>query len=1418
MATNTPAPAAPEKPADFQKQVKDVEGWIRYWRRRFKPQDGSAAFSPAMMNQQKQLQKQNLDVLKQLLQNQTQKSQVVFVKNEYNHEKLDPTEIKKRMEFDRSVSTELNNLLDDIRGSLFDVNSEVEFDTRLNHIREEKLENLLELQRQLTEIKTEDELSGPYLKQIAGSIARINATLKETQDALIKKQNLGQANQPKINITLGNSEPFPTSPNAMAGYSMANASDDSLGLMGAAAMTFVFLRHFSEMAKGIGKKFSLSNKLAAFGSAKLFTNTGKMLDGMANIMKSIPAALGGFPTFKKWGAEIAKKISQSSVIKGIIARKAPILKVLGVAGAGAAGYGAYANITNFSEYLDETFDPEKSKSPLVKLLFLDQVKAVKLFGNDGEALNQMLKVFTLTKGLLFSEEIGKAIKKGYIDRRVAKKLFRDKAFIKGFSKPTLKKIWQTLRGTRDYAAEAFEASNIQNFKNKINDQIAELKRKRLRTVPFSRDRLNINKQIRLKENILNNLDKRLKTSKAFLKKFYDDNKLTVNKTTPPKGLLAKLGSCCKFIGKALKKIPWLNGGFLIYEYIRYVRQNPKNIIEGLETGKGGTEFYKRFPDLEGTGIKEKILRNMALVYEWWLTDLKVQLGILAVNLASTALGPVGFLTVGAVTTLADILFTKFRDWKLGFKMADCDFDNPLTFINPKEIIKYKGIAYAQKQNIKIDQDVLDEAYGDAGVIVIDAETKNIDFKSNKISLSSDDFSLSWWKLSYFAKTQAEKLANFSTYALVKYLTIDEEMGFLDYLDFKHRVISFERSIDLGEYSFTLPGLYEDFLYSETQFASADWKFFKISGQDFLKKLMSSFGALRFLIVLFEDGKYLNSLFSYPGLKLGFTRMAGLTSYSVEATSYDYLKIFNVTAQIPIPKKLKEWLPRAIFAFYCASVFAYGKTRVFTDKESEKDKIFADNEKLIYAVAKYFIKDYEKLIPLLKERAKTDFSKDSDGVVTLDFKNIKDTDIAKTGNISTVEKTATNVSAESLAIFEASKDFIEKVEKASPEEKRKLRRDNIAAHVAQKLHETYGGFSFGYLIPALTEHVIMKYNFNDLNTKKDIENAVNKAIEDLKKIFPDNKTFGEASKTFLSFDESKTFFNNNETFKISTENLKLLTSYYENISNYKNVIPKDSSAANISKPNTTPDSAPYQDPGPSSAPSVSPNETEMIGAAPEIKVPDNGIWIQGRYGQINVLKNKSSNGFCARGVKTILNKMFNVPYFNGHAWQVPNDPRFKENFTEIQKPSKFQNGDVYVIGTYENNPYGHIAVFLNGGWYSDFVQGPLINVYRHSKKRPLTDAKQESLTKYYRPKKYLNGAPTVKISGIPSSSYNTSVSKPESNASEYEGKLNGNENQKENKAETVVVKGQEKKDSQPVNTHGMAEELFLIKIDNLGFVC
>ena len=1396
MATNTPAPAAPEKPADFQKQVKDVESWIRYWRRRFKPQDGSAAFSPAMMNQQKQLQKQNLDVLKQLLQNQTQKSQVVFVKNEYNHEKLDPTEIKKRMEFDRSVSKELNNLLDDIRGSLFDVNSEVEFDTRLNHIREEKLENLLELQRQLTEVKTEDELSGPYLKQIAGSIARINATLKETQDALIKKQNLGQTNQPKINITLGNSEPFPTSPNAMAGYSMANASSDSLGLIGAAAMSFVFLRHFAEMAKGIGKKFSLSNKLAAFGSAKLFTNTGRWVGDLADFMTKKTSAFLRFPSIKKWSIELIKKIGKI-LPKNFARGRGPVLGILGTLGlAAGTAYGT----NKVLDYFGDVFNPEKSNSMLAQLFFLDKVRAVKLGGNDGEALKQMLQVFSLTKGLLFGEEIGKAIKKGYIDRRVFEALMKNPKYatIFKFDRFTVKGIWDFLRGKTD----RFGYLTYQNNKlsEKIIKNLQDLQ-KEINRIPISKNGEIIKEMAqaryaseKMKLKMLNNIQKRIdagrKKAEERLKNLYKTHNL-VDKTPPPKGLIAKIAKGCKFIGKALKKIPWFNGGFLIYDYIRYVRQRPfKAIREWRE------EFSKpdgKYKDLDWS-IKYKILNNMERVGYWWLADLGFQVAIFSVNVASTVFGPLGMLTIGAVTTLVDILYTKFRDWKLGFKMADCDFDNPLTFINPKELINKKGLAWAKNNNLKIDQDTLDEAYGDSGAFVVDAKNNNIDFKSSKITLSADDYEVSWWKFRFLgAEDKAQELASFSTYALVRYLGLDSSYETSFFKRWGNAILKLNKSFESGEFSFNLPGYTEEFLFLQNNF-SMETLIIGTSHKEYTEKLMASFGGLKFLSLLFNDKEYLNSLLNSPGLDLKIFTTKWMRSY-------DYLKEFNVKSESPVPKKLKEWLPKGIFAFY---VLMFLKPL---------DKIFEDYEKTVLTVAKYFIKDYEKLIPGLKESAKQFVISHRGNDVNLDMSKIKEVDANSLGKVNEVDKVSVVTTAGyEMAIFEASEKFFEKYDKVEDEkEKRKYMREFISAKVSKELRNEFGYFNPGYLTPALTQYIISNYT---IGNEADIEKAVKEAIEKFKDVTGLNKNnFGDVSKKFLNVTQTVNFLN--DAYKGGFDE-KALKSDLESIS--ANISEYVKAPANIGKPNTTPDSAPYQDPGPSesSAPSVSPNETELIGGVDITAMADKVMFHHPKTGEkIYPFKNEESKKYCAMGAKTILRDVFGIPYIHGDATDMPNKAKFKEYFSEIQKPSQFQNGDVYVIKGFPDHQYGHMAVFVNGNWYSDFKQ-KRINVYG----RP--DSYIAGLTKFFRPKKYMNGAPAVKISGVPSSSQSssgTNISKPESSrASEAEERLNGNQNQKEKKTEAVVVKTQENKDSQPVNTHGMAEELFLIKIDNLGFVC
>ena len=478
-----------------------------------------------------------------------------------------------------------------------------------------------------------------------------------------------------------------------------------------------------------------------------------------------------------------------------------------------------------------------------------------------------------------------------------------------------------------------------------------------------------------------------------------------------------------------------------------------------------------------------------------------------------------------------------------------------------------------------------------------------------------------------------------------------------------------------------------------------------------------------------------------------------------------------------------------------------------------DKIFEDYEKTVLTVAKYFIKDYEKLIPGLKESAKQFVISHRGNDVNLDMSKIKEVDANSLGKVNEVDKVSVVTTAGyEMAIFEASEKFFEKYDKVEDEkEKRKYMREFISAKVSKELRNEFGYFNPGYLTPALTQYIISNYT---IGNEADIEKAVKEAIEKFKDVTGLNKNnFGDVSKKFLNVTQTVNFLN--DAYKGGFDE-KALKSDLESIS--ANISEYVKAPANIGKPNTTPDSAPYQDPGPSesSAPSVSPNETELIGGVDITAMADKVMFHHPKTGEkIYPFKNEESKKYCAMGAKTILRDVFGIPYIHGDATDMPNKAKFKEYFSEIQKPSQFQNGDVYVIKGFPDHQYGHMAVFVNGNWYSDFKQ-KRINVYG----RP--DSYIAGLTKFFRPKKYMNGAPAVKISGVPSSSQSssgTNISKPESSrASEAEERLNGNQNQKEKKTEAVVVKTQENKDSQPVNTHGMAEELFLIKIDNLGFVC
>ena len=1445
MATT---PAAP--PADLQKQVKDVESWIRYWRRRLNPQDGfqgNPATAIAQKNQQTQIQKQNIEVLKNLLKNQTQRAPVTFVKNEYNHEKLDPTEIKKRMEFDRSVSLELNNLLDDIRASLFDINNQTEFDTRLNHIKEEKLQHLLDLQQQFTQIKTENELSGPYLKQIAGSIAQINSTLKETQNALIKKQDLG--GNPKatnINITLGGGDADfgNITGNAAAGYNLAQASSDSMGLIGAGATAFVFLRHISERLKNLGLDFKKSNRLAAYGSAKTVQGAGRWLGDLADKMQ------GKF-TKMSW----AKYKNVFSTIHSRIA-KAGKWGGIGLAGLGAA-YGLYKSGKYSFENIGEGFEKlTTSKSLFYRLLFLDSNKAVKLGGNFGESLKQSLNLFFLTKGVLFSEEIGAAIKKGWLDKRILKDVVnkyskfapknifsprgKDAQFFtrlnaamrteKGFFKfltsdkqTVLEKVFSK------FDKNIFDKQNeLRKIENKIKGIEVLKNRGKIDAVKASvmiRGHEGTAKRLKDELNVLKDDLKKLEKETKKFSKIREAAGINLQRVQPPKGVISTVTRSCKFIGKAFSKIPWVNGGFLLYDYIRYVRQNPqKKTFEWQRKLIWNPDSLPQKYKVLSAETRQKIVQNMKAVCDWWLYDLIAETTFFGANAISTVGGPLVMVAAGFVTTFTEYLWQKFRDWWLGFKMADCDFDDPLTFINPQELIRKEGFDYAFK-NAKLSDESLREVFGENASVMLGTDNSFIDFKTNKVILEKDDFDLWNWgdalKFGWLGgDTNAEMFYSFTVNLITVFMTRQK---------FGHLYTEFSKGdflIKMNDQPFSK--IFERSLKDYERFTASTFNW--IQNQDRITRINNDFSCLKFLISLLEDKehKILNTLVLGTGVEVGDSIYSSVSIFSQMRIIND-LRKGNL---IPF-KGFDEWLNDTVLIFY---IIYYLKENI----TKEEFKIY---EKQIIFVFNYFVKDSEKSLKIIKNLAiKISEELEKNKIFNVnknDFLqlNIKDQS-AFIQQVTNKEKL--DISNQFFTSFDALETFSQNLDNYKTNFKAEIEKTPGKFRQAEIFTNTVKQFKNEALFNGGYLPVIMALGAPHLSDEE-IREIVSDIIRKLKNAHPNVN--GDQQRIAVVNDLLNVDLLAQEVAKFDKGievNVKEVQKNYKklfgDISDFNTKFgQKDGSIQQNSENlnNTviikqTEFSA--QNQNYSSAP-VNFEEVKFGSLDSQVKEKEkesqseiqNAVFeipyftIQTDDGPVNPITNKKSKKLCARGAKTILQKVFKFPYYAGDAYDVPNHSNFKRDFVEIQRPAQFRNGDVYVIDRFKGKQYGHMAVFLNGNWYSDFNQGSLINVYRKIK----SDSFIEKRLKFFRPKKF-NGISEVKVLNAPAPVPTPTPSKTEFlknvNVDNVESYNEIFEEKPEKKKEENIIYEVKKTDKQPINTHGATEEQFLIKLEDLVFIC
>ena len=1451
MATT---PAAP--PADLQKQVKDVESWIRYWRRRLNPQDGfqgNPATAIAQKNQQTQIQKQNIEVLKNLLKNQTQRAPVTFVKNEYNHEKLDPTEIKKRMEFDRSVSSELNNLLDDIRASLFDINNQTEFDTRLNHIKEEKLQHLLDLQQQFTQIKTENELSGPYLKQIAGSIAQINSTLKETQNALIKKQDLGGT--PKatnINITLGGGDADfgNMTGNAAAGYNLAQASSDSMGLIGAGATAFVFLRHISERLKNLGLDFKKSNRLAAYGSAKTVQGAGRWLGDLADKMQ------GKF-TKMSW----AKYKNVFSTIHSRIA-KAGKWGGIGLAGLGAA-YGLYKSGKYSFESIEEGFEKlTTSKSLFYRLLFLDSNKAVKLGGNFGESLKQSLNLFFLTKGVLFSEEIGAAIKKGWLDKRILKDVVNKYSkfapknifFAKGKDAQFFTRLNTAMRTEKGFFK--FLTSDKQTvlekvfskFDKNIFDKQNELRKieNKIKGIEVLKNRGKIDavkastmirgheataKRLKDELNVLKDDLKKLEKETKKFSKIREATGINLQRVQPPKGVISTVTRSCKFIGKAFSKIPWVNGGFLLYDYIRYVRQNPqKKTFEWQRKLIWNPDSLPQKYKVLSVETRQKIVQNMKAVCDWWLYDLIAETTLFGANAISTVGGPLVMVAAGFATTFAEYLWQKFRDWWLGFKMADCDFDDPLTFINPQELIRKEGFDYAFK-NAKLKDEDLKEYFGENVSTILETENKNIDFKTNKLNLTSKDFSLDWYELKFLAKTNAEKMANFSLALILRFIgknpsnsVINSSILAAAGVGATGGVIglaaaaavtaafsskfTWETSFESGDSKYSMPPLDKPFLFLEDEF-KRETSFYEIFTKDYdeyIKGLMLSFTSLKFLVFLFKEKEFLKSLLNPPGISVG-----GVSSNDFLITFNAYSCIKN--GKIEPSKEFKNWLPKALFVFFLLKNL------------NVHDQRYKEYTNVVDTVGSFFIADYRikrNEFQLQAEKVAKTLQNSEDIDIKNALSKMKDTEVKYNETNFSIDTTLSKnnlleLSQQGIEQIALSNQFLENYDKLSSEEKNVRTPQIVYAETVKQLSKKT---AIQGNLPIFVTHYVLEKNPNNRN---DIEKFVKEILED---IYDFNKNNDNRLKQFATNDgQIISYFNSEKEKEYTKELIQEKNLIIKGLSNVKNILNKTENVSNTEVIKATENVSSFNQ-NYSSTP-VNYEEVKFGSLDRQVKEKESQSEIQNAVfeipyftiqtddGPVNPITNKKSKKLCARGAKTILQKVFKFPYYAGDAYDVPNHSNFKRDFIEIPRPAQFRNGDVYVIDRFKGKQYGHMAVFINGNWYSDFNQGSLINVYRKIK----SDSFIEKRLKFYRPKKF-SGISEVKILNAPAPVPTPSKTEflKNVNVDNVESYNEIFEEKPEKKKEQNIIYEVKKTDKQPINTHGATEEQFLIKLEDLVFIC
>ena len=645
--------------------TKDPSSYTKFINARRRGKGTKSVTKSILNNNNNSDSDKSLKAVQDLLKSQIANSRipVQFVKNDFHREKINHTDIEKRIKDNNSITKEINRVMEDFRATLFNITNIREFDAKLNALMQSDIQELLEFQRELTAAQTKDEFSGSSIRRVSYIQEKMYKTMEKIQHHFVVQQDIKRKEQKQniiINVNqgsggFGSNGIIPEMPEVDDGSSFFGPLFEFLGAR--------------RIAKTVGKAAGAtvaSNAVRSVAQDTAKANTARVSRNAAKFrlfLKKHP--------FLKWGWKV----------KGV---GALITTVIGV-----GAYGIYQlDDTEYDSLLNSMNSSLSNFSKLLRETFM---------GNTGNSMKDFYESSYYMNG---SEGIisGKSSYYGLNENRAIEALSARGAKLAGVGVGIGASY--AVAGTR-YAGDMTKylgGAAWDKTGRKITNKISHMRD--LHRINQKLKRLQSRAMTALTDSIENfdnaNGTKSAKLANTLSSRIETLRSRRVSARDIPSRARPKFNTN-KVLRKATSKIPVLGTAvgacFAVPDLINYFSVDiDKQIKVALDTLNNDKRKFKN--EATFREISSEIIENMKYARKWWLATITESIALSAINIGVGA-GTAGLgLVVSIVaTTIVDALFVLWRNWSLGFDFDLIDFDNPYTFINQDELAKATSVSF-----------------------------------------------------------------------------------------------------------------------------------------------------------------------------------------------------------------------------------------------------------------------------------------------------------------------------------------------------------------------------------------------------------------------------------------------------------------------------------------------------------------------------------------------------------------------------------------------------------------------------------------------------------------------------------------------------------------------------------------------------